>query len=87
MYPLRISSENEARVSELVFARDEAHLDGLTRGLPTSDIDVARLQKHKCGLRDRAAAALQPLAEGAVHLARDVKRARLLVRHVVWRMQ
>ena len=89
MYPPRISSKYEAKLSALAFvlARDEAHLDRLNWSVSTSDIDVARLQKTNYDLRDRAEAVRQPLAEGTAHLARDVERARLLARNVAWRMQ
>lgn len=66
-------------------ARDEAHVDGLIRKVPTSCTDIAGLQKHKYGLRYPAEAALEPLAAGTVHLTREVARARFLARHAVWR--
>ena len=65
-----------------VLGRDEAHLVGLDRSVPTSSIDAARSQKRKCDFRDRAEATLQPLTGGTDHLAPGVERARLLARRV-----
>ena len=70
-----------------MLARDQAHHDRLDRGVTTSSLDIARSQKRKCELRDRAEAALQPLAGCTADLARNAARARLQARHVVSRAE
>ena len=60
-----------------------ARLDRLDRRALTSQLDVARLQKRKYEIKDRARAVLRPLTERAAGLARDVEHTGLQAHHVV----
>ena len=73
-------SHDHAKLLEALaraIARDQVHLDGLDRAVPTSPLDAARLLKCKCEYRVCAGVAILSLAEIAGELTRRVGRDRL----------